>query len=278
MFESIKVRAQRALLRSAAGLLLFACVAGCGSVAATEPPASPPTVTPRPSRPTPAVTAALTAAPAFTPGPSATPAPPIATATPANSPTPAVFIPAPLSAANLDLHAAAVDVPLEIRIPSLKVSAAVAGVGLTAAGGMDAPEGAANDPVWQKIFWYRGSAVPGAFSTATLAGHVDDILGRPAVFARLKDMKSGDLIFVHDVRAGVDVRFVVRSTQNYTVQQANSPAVLAQVYGSGPVAGGIPTAEVDGLAHLTLITCAGVFTSGSYDHRFVVYATRSDAP
>lgn len=187
-------------------------------------------------------------------------------------------MPAPIRAADIDLHAGPVDVPLELRIPGLKVSAPVVGVGLTDAGGMDAPEGAAGDPVWQKVFWYRGSAVPGASSTATIAGHVDDVLGRPAVFARLKDMRPGDPIVVRDTRTGGEVRFVVRSAHDYTVAESNTPTVLAQVYGSGPMAGGLPRAEPDGLAHLTLITCAGVFTSGEYDHRLVVYATRSDGP
>ena len=34
-------------------------------------------------------------------------------------------------------------------------------------------------------------------------------------------------------------------------------------------------AASDGLSHLTLITCAGTYIHGQFDHRTVVYATRS---
>ena len=36
------------------------------------------------------------------------------------------------------------------------------------------------------------------------------------------------------------------------------------------------TPAPDGRAHLTLITCAGSVVDGAYDHRLVVYATRSE--
>lgn len=140
---------------------------------------------------------------------------------------------------------------------------------------MDAPKGSAADPVWQKAFWYRGSGIPGDSGTATIAGHVDDVLGRPAVFARLKDLRPGDLIVVHDTRSGLDMRFTVVKTKTYSIQQAADPSVLAQIYGSGPVSGRGPQPAPDGLAHLTLITCTGGFVNGSYDRRLVVYATRS---
>lgn len=181
----------------------------------------------------------------------------------------------PIIDPGLDLRAGPVDVPLDLRIPSLQIDAPVVGVGITAENVMDAPKGLAADPVWQKVFWYRGSGIPGNLGTATLAGHVDDVLGRPAVFARLKDLRSGDLIVVHDRRSGVDVRFTVVRTATYSVQQAANPSVLAQIYGSGPVSGKGPQPAADGLAHLTLITCAGGFVNGSYDRRLVVYATRT---
>ena len=109
------------------------------------------------------------------------------------------------------------------------------------------------------------------------AGHVDDVLGRPAVFARLRDLRSGDLIIIHDTRSGLDVHFIVVKTETYSVQQAADPSVLAQIYGSGPVSGRGPQPAPDGLAHLTLITCTGGFVNGSYDRRLVVYATRSES-
>ncbi len=195
---------------------------------------------------------------------------------PTVQPTTRPMGPGPLTAPGLDLRAGPVDVPLELRIPSLQINAPVVGVGITAENVMDAPKGLAADPVWQKVFWYRGSGIPGDVGTATLAGHVDDVLGRPAVFARLRDLRSGDLIVVHDTRSGLDVRFTVVKTETYSVQQTADPSVLAQIYGSGPVSGRGPQPAPDGLAHLTLITCTGGFVNGSYDRRLVVYATRSE--
>jgi sortase A len=156
------------------------------------------------------------------------------------------------------------------------VKAPVLAVGITTANVMAAPEGNAADPVWQEAFWYRGGAIPGAVGTATIAGHVDDSLGRLAVFGRLKELRAGDVIVVHDQRNGLAVIFSVTETETYTLAQAADPAVLTRLYGDGPVRGVGPQPTADGLAHLTLVTCAGTFdaSEGTHDHRLVVYATR----
>lgn len=186
----------------------------------------------------------------------------------------ALPVPAALFDASIALPAGPVAVPLRLQIPSIKVDIPVLGVGITAQHVMDAPEGPASDPVWQQAFWYRGSAVPGATSTALIAGHVDDPLGRPGAFANLDQLHPGDLIVVKDTRSGLDVRFSVTATQTYSLAQTTQPAVLSQIYGAGPVADTGPIPSTDGLAHLTLITCAGTFVNGTHDHRIVVYATR----
>ncbi|MGH7749640.1 MAG: class F sortase, partial [Candidatus Dormibacteria bacterium] len=176
--------------------------------------------------------------------------------------------------AGLDLHAGPAAVPLELQLPEVGISGAVLAVGVTAAGAMDAPEGPLGAPVWQDAFWYRGGGIPGDVGTATIAGHVDDIRGRPALFAHLKDLHAGDPIVVRDTQDGAEVRFTVLQTATYSVQQASQPAVLSTIYGAGPVAGTGPQPAPDGLSHLTLVTCAGDFVHGSYDHRVVVYAQR----
>jgi Sortase domain len=181
----------------------------------------------------------------------------------------------PLTETGLDLRAGPVAVPLELRIPSLTISAPVLGVGITPQNMMDAPKGPIGDAVWQTAFWYRGSGVPGDSGTATIAGHVDDPLGRPAIFARLQDLRPGDLIDVRATSGGLDVRFTVTQNQTYSAPQAADPAVLAQIYGVGPVSGQGPQPAPDGLAHLTLITCSGDIVNGAFDHHVVVYATRS---
>jgi sortase (surface protein transpeptidase) len=141
---------------------------------------------------------------------------------------------------------------------------------------MDAPEGPRNDPVWQEAFWYRGSAVPGVISTALIAGHINGPRGTQGVFGHIDQLHPGDRIIVHDTRTGLDVAFAVTGSTSFPLDQTTDPAVLRQIYGAGPVAGTTPQRSKDGLAHLTLITCAGGFNTGlgTHDHRLAVFATR----
>jgi len=169
-----------------------------------------------------------------------------------------------------------VEVPLELRIPSLQISAPVLAVGMTSVNAMDAPTGLGGDPVWHKAFWYRGGGIPGDPGTATIAGHVDGILGRPALFARLKDLRPGDLIIVHNTESDTGTYFLVSEMEDYSAQQVTDPSVLVRIYGEGPVSGTGPQPAPDGLSHLTLITCSGDFVHGSYERRLVVYAQRAE--
>ena len=195
---------------------------------------------------------------------------------PRGQPTVQPLRPSALIAPGLDLLAGPVELPLELQIPALEVNALVLGVGITSQHVMDAPTGPPTDPVWQKAFWYRGSGIPGASGTATFAGHVNDTRGRRAVFAHLTNLRPGDLIVVHNLQSGLDIDFSVIRLAVFSRQQAADPAILAQIYGSGPVAGKGPQPAADGFAHLTLITCIGDFVGGSFDHRLVVFATRRD--
>ena len=195
-------------------------------------------------------------------------------ASPEAPPVTAPPVPAALTPDGLALRSAPVAVPLMLRIPTLGVDVGVLGVGMTSSDAMDAPVGKADDPVWQQAFWYRGSAVPGAPSTALIAGHIDDSLGRPAVFNHIDSLEPGDPIVAHDTRTGLDVRFAVTESTEYPLDETTRPDVLARIYGTGPVVGAEPQPSADGLAHLTLITCAGTFRNGTHDHRRVVFATR----
>ena len=188
-------------------------------------------------------------------------------------PNPTTAGSASLTAPGLPLTAGPVAVPLELRLPTVDIAAAVLGVGIDAAGAMDAPMGPPGDAVWQQAFWYRGSSVPGAFSTAVIAGHVDGG-GLPAAFAHLDDLRPGDPIVVHNTKTGVDMQFSVTGSESIPLEQTTNPAVLSRIYGVGPVVGSRPLASTDGRSHLTLITCAGTFRNGTHDHRLVVHATR----
>lgn len=198
------------------------------------------------------------------------------TAQPTVQPTPTVFVIGTLVDADLDLRAGPVDVPLELQIPSLNVNAPIIGVGLTSENVMDSPKGPIGDPIWHTAYWYRGSGIPGDVGTATIAGHVNDPLGRPEIFANLEDLNPGDLIIIHDNNTNTDIRFIVNQTKTYSLKESSDPAVLTQIYGAGPVAGTGPQPAPDGLSHLTLITCAGYIVDGKFDHHTVVYATRSE--
>lgn len=199
-----------------------------------------------------------------------------ATSAAALQPTPTPIILGPLFDVGLDIMAAPVAVPLELKIPSLKVNAPVLGVGLTARNEMDAPKGPIDDPVWHSAYWYRGSGLPGESGTAAIAGHVNDPLGRDEIFAHLQDLQAGDLILIHYTLPGIDITFTVDQVEVYSLQESSDPAVLARIYGSGPVSGTPPQPSPDGLSHLTLITCAGDIVDGQFDHHVVVFATRTE--
>lgn len=196
------------------------------------------------------------------------------TATPIVVPTP--FVPEPLFGRTVDISAGPVDIPLEIQIPALKVVAPMVGVGITAENAMDAPKGKFGDPIWHTAFWYRGSSIPGAVGTATIAGHVNDIVGYPQIFAQLKKLKPGDLIIIHDKATLLDVTFVVDEVKVLSIKESSTPRMLNRIFGVGPSSGLGAQASLDGLAHLVLITCAGNFKDGEFDHHTVVFATRSD--
>ncbi|MHB9034157.1 MAG: ice-binding family protein [Anaerolineae bacterium] len=183
-----------------------------------------------------------------------------------------LLISEPGTARITDLHATSENLPLVLRIPSLQVDTPIIGVGITAKNVMVAPRGSTNDPVWWKAFWYRGSGNPGESGTTTIAGHVVDNLGRPAVFANLADLQVGSLIIVHNTLSGLDINYRVVRTATYTVQESSDPAVLAQIYGVGPVLGKGPQPASDGLSHLTLITCGGDYLNGAFTSRVVVFA------
>ncbi|HCC79233.1 MAG: hypothetical protein A2X25_15400 [Chloroflexi bacterium GWB2_49_20] len=196
------------------------------------------------------------------------------TATATLSPTPTLFAPGPLFDADLDLWAGPVDVPLELQIPSLNIDVPVIGVGLTEWNVMDAPTSSVGSPFWHSAFWYRGGGIPGEVGTATFAGHITDPLGKPGAFRYLREIHTGALIIVRDQRTSIDMLFIVDEVEVISQKESTDPAVLTRIFGAGPVAGTGPQPSLDGLAHLTLITCATNFITGNFDDRTIVYATR----
>lgn len=177
----------------------------------------------------------------------------------------------PLVPRSVPLRAPPRSVPLRLHIPAIGVDARILAVGITPERAMDAPMGSPSDPVWSRAFWYRGSGVPGAPGTATIAGHVSG--GLEPVFADLERIRVGDEIAVRDRRTGRDVTFVVTARELVSLDRFDD-RMLRRVYGAGPVAGKRASAPADGSSRLTLITCAGDRVGSSYQHRLVVSAER----
>lgn len=142
-------------------------------------------------------------------------------------------------------------VPTSLRIPAIKVSAPLLGLGLDASGHLDTP------PVGKpnQAGWYRDSPSPGSAGNAIMAGHADTRSG-PAVFYRLGLLRPGDKVEVvrQDRRTAV---FTIDAVRIYP--RADFPD--AAVYG--------PTERPE----LRVITCGGKYDKKSgYSDNVVVFA------
>jgi LPXTG-site transpeptidase (sortase) family protein len=122
-------------------------------------------------------------------------------------------------------------------------------------------KGAMEDPPGPEVVaWYRFSAYPGSPGNAVFAGHVDYYRWGPAVFWHLKDLASGDSVYV-ELGDGTRYEYTVQWSERHKVSAAPIQAIVG------------PTAEES----ITLITCAGTFNTatGEYDEVLVVRAKRS---
>lgn len=149
-----------------------------------------------------------------------------------------------------DLAAGAARVPVRLRVPSLRIDAPVAGVGVAADGQLAVPD----DLV--RVGWYGAGALPGDAGTALIAAHVDRA-HQPGVFFRLDRLPLGATIQV--VRAdGSVAAFTVVARR--TVAKPRLP-VTELTSTSGP-------------ASLVLVTCGGSYDRGrrSYRDNVLVYA------
>ncbi|HEY6379836.1 MAG TPA: class F sortase [Candidatus Dormibacteraeota bacterium] len=197
------------------------------------------------------------------------------TPTPTPTPIPTATPPPPLAPPLSDYRGQPeLAIPMRFVAPSIGVDIPLYAVGLTAAGAMDAPEGPPSSPKWHQGFWYRGGVEPGQLGTATLAGHLDDNLGRPGAFWNLRKLQVGQTIEVLDQRSGTVLRFRISETDVYNNATVNTAAVLERIFGVDAVAGRPPGTTPETVARLAVITCTGTFTRGEYDHRYVAYAER----
>ena len=141
--------------------------------------------------------------------------------------------------------------PVSLTIPLIGVKTNLITLGLAQGGVMQVPSSTT------VAGWYTGSPRPGSIGSAIIVGHIDSESG-PGVFYRLRELRSGDDVFVKRAD-GTTAEFRVTSVQTYLKDQFPT----GQVYG--------PTPD----AELRLITCGGAFdpATGHYLSNIVVYAT-----
>lgn len=141
--------------------------------------------------------------------------------------------------------------PVRLKIPSISVDSAVEDALITPDGRMDVPSGSVN------VAWFSLGPHPGQVGSAVIGGHFGISQGIPFVFYNLDKLKVGDKIYVVDDR-NTTLAFVIKSISSF---DRNADATT--VFTSG-----------DGLAHLNLITCEGVWNrvNDSYPLRLVVFA------
>ncbi|MEN3609980.1 class F sortase [Plantactinospora sp. ZYX-F-223] len=144
--------------------------------------------------------------------------------------------------------------PTRVRIPRIRVDAALTRLRLDRSGRLGTPRDFA------EAGWYAAGTAPGDVGPAVLAGHVDSTTG-PAVFARLSELRPGDRV---EVRRGDRwIPFRVTGASRHAKDAFPTDAVY------GPTPG----------PELRLITCGGAFDRPSRHYRdnLVVFAV-AEAP
>ena len=140
--------------------------------------------------------------------------------------------------------------PVRLVIPSIGVNAAVEDAFITPDGRMDVPAGSVN------VAWYALGFRPGQNGSAVIGGHFGIDNGVPKVFYDLNKLTVGDKIYVVDDK-NQTLAFQVRSIRLFDRNDDSTPVFVSN----------------DGLAHLNLITCEGIWNKvdDSYPDRRVVF-------
>ncbi len=140
--------------------------------------------------------------------------------------------------------------PVRLKIPTIGVDSAIEDALITPDGRMDVPAGSEN------VAWFALGPHPGQEGSAVIGGHFGINKGVPFVFYDLDKLKAGDIVYVVNDK-GETLAFVVR-----TISLFDRNADATTVFTSN-----------DGLAHLNLITCEGVWNqvNGTYPQRRVVF-------
>lgn len=144
--------------------------------------------------------------------------------------------------------------PVRLIIPAIGVNAPIESVGILPNGNMATP---IQDP-WDNAGWYDLGPRPGQAGSAVIDGHLDRPGDAPAIFWRLRDLRSGDKVIVVDAQ-GETLLFYVTRVASYPAQ--NIP--IQEIFGNNTG------------FYLNLITCAGDWIPNQHQTtlRLVVYST-----
>jgi hypothetical protein len=143
--------------------------------------------------------------------------------------------------------------PVRLRIASIGVDAVIESVGLGSDGAMGTPK------IPRDTAWYMLGPKPGETGSAVIDGHVNWWNGAVSAFAKLSKVKPGDMITVQN-DLGASATFKVSHLERYDVAADPTDVFISN----------------DGLAHLNLITCIGVWNklAKQYSQRLVVFADK----
>ncbi|OZD83956.1 class F sortase [Rhodococcus sp. 05-339-2] len=143
--------------------------------------------------------------------------------------------------------------PTRVSAVDIGLDEPLIGLGLTESGEMQVPTD------YDDVGWFTGGGRPGEIGSPTvIVGHVDSTTG-PAVFDRLSELGTGDVVEVEDEAGG---RAAYRIDRIGDYGKAEFPTAL--------VFGAVPADEI------RLITCSGDFDAavGSYERNLVLYGVR----
>ena len=140
--------------------------------------------------------------------------------------------------------------PVRLKIPIIGVNSAIEDALITADGRMDVPEGSVN------VAWFALGPHPGKIGSAVIGGHFGIRNGVKFVFYDLDKLRVGDKIYIENDE-GKTLAFQVRAIKLFD-RNADATTVFT---------------SKDGLAHLNLITCEGIWNkvNDTYPERRVVF-------
>lgn len=139
--------------------------------------------------------------------------------------------------------------PSRIVIPRIGVDAVIEHVGVNSKSEVGIPV------KFENTAWFNKSVRPGEAGNSMIDGHVNDRASKPAVFADLKKLETGDTVIVY-YPDGAAYVFVVDTNDSYPTKDVPMLDLLAS----------------SNIAKLNLITCTGTWIQDirRYDERLVV--------